>query len=293
MINIHTCGNRFDELIQFATRLNGDGEHHIGFFGEGEADIRASLAECVIPLEQCFKMAYDGDELAGVFGVDLNPSIHRAWLFGPLVDHADWHTIADSLYEQVLPLIPTDIQHYDLYFDERNVRLSEFAERHGFSMLSQTVLMSLARQNYRPSARNTTHIVRFEQGFFDAFETLHNTVFPNTYFTARQIVEKMNESRQLLLAVDGARLLGYIFCKFEDVGYIDFIGTDEWIRGRGIGADLLACGVDWILSTPTAQRINLTVQANNTIARNLYTKFGFVAERVMTGYRKQVIQAGQ
>ena len=113
MIDILACQDRFDELIQFVARLNSDGEHHIGFFGEGEADVRASLAECLIPPSEGFTMAYDGEELVGVFGMDADPEIDRAWLFGPLVDHPDWHEIADQLYAKVLPRIPLNIRDYD------------------------------------------------------------------------------------------------------------------------------------------------------------------------------------
>jgi putative acetyltransferase len=70
---------------------------------------------------------------------------------------------------------------------------------------------------------------------------------------------------------------------------VDFIGTDTSARGHGIGADLLAAGVDWMLSAPRTEKINLTVNADNIAARSLYEKFGFVTERIMRGYRKQVV----
>ncbi len=38
----------------------------------------------------------------------------------------------------------------------------------------------------------------------------------------------------------------------------------------------------------TTQKVNLTVNIDNIVARNLYEKFGFVTERTMRGYRKQV-----
>jgi putative acetyltransferase len=70
---------------------------------------------------------------------------------------------------------------------------------------------------------------------------------------------------------------------------VDFIGADSSARGRGIGADLLASGIDWMLSAPTIGKINLTVNADNVPARHLYEKFGFVTDRVMRGYRKRVV----
>jgi len=137
LIEIIPCKDRFDELVSFVVRLNRDGTHHIGFFGEGEADVRASLAECLIPPAEGFRLAYDGDQLVGVFGVDADPEINRAWLFGPLIDHADWHDIADKLYAEVLPLIPADIRDYDLFCDVQNIHMEGFAVRHGFPLSSE------------------------------------------------------------------------------------------------------------------------------------------------------------
>jgi RimJ/RimL family protein N-acetyltransferase len=44
-----------------------------------------------------------------------------------------------------------------------------------------------------------------------------------------------------------------------------------------------------MLAAPTTEKINLTVNADNVAARTLYEKFGFVTDRVMRGYRKQVV----
>ena len=77
------CGaEHFEELISFIVRLNSEDAHHIGFFGEGEADVRASLAECVVPPAEGFHLAYAGDQLVGVFGVDADPEDNRAWQIG-------------------------------------------------------------------------------------------------------------------------------------------------------------------------------------------------------------------
>jgi len=291
MINITPCKDRIEELVQFAARLNSDGVHHIGFFGEGEADVRASLEECVIPTAEGFLLAYEGDNLVGVFGVDADLEVDRAWLFGPLVEHADWYALADELYTHALTLIPPGIHSYDLFCDEQNIRLAEFAARNGFPLHSENAVMTVTRDAYKPHESRGTQIIPFEEKFFEAFEALHKAVFPSTYFTAHQIVERVNETHQLLLAVDGDGLLSYHFGKIDpaaESGYVDFIGTDESARGHGIGADLLTAGLDWMFSAPSTQKVSLTANANNQIARGLYKKVGFVTERVMHGYRKEL-----
>jgi ribosomal protein S18 acetylase RimI-like enzyme len=292
MISILPCNDHLDELIQFAALLNSDGAHHIGFFGEGEAGVRAALTESLIPPAEGFRLAYEGEQLVGVFGVDADPAISRAWLLGPLVEHEDWHTIADQLYADALPLIPVDIRNYDLFCDIQNTRLEAFAARHCFPLYSENAVLSLVPENYRPAAERKSRVIAYKEKYFKKFETLHKTLFPNAYFTPRQMVEKLDEHHHLFLAMEGNQLLGYHFCKIEpesESGYIDFIGTDSTARGRGIGADLLAAGIDWLLSAPTTRKIHLTVNADNVAARSLYEKFGFATDRIMRGYRKQVV----
>ena len=291
MINILPCKDRFEELVHFVTRLNGDGLHHIGFFGEGEADVRSSLAECLIPPSEGFMLAYEDDQLVGIFGVDADAEVNKAWLYGPLVGHADWHTIADGLYASILPLIPVNIRDRLLFCDIRNIHMEEFAARHGFPLQAENALLVLRREDYKPSVMIKSQVSEYQESFLGQFDELHKRLFPNGSYNADQMATKINETHQVLIAIEDERLLGYIYCKIDPQaasGYIDFIGTDESARGRGIGAGLLAAGVDWMFSAPTTRKINLTVNADNIVARNLYEKFDFVTERTMRGYRKQV-----
>ena len=275
MIHITPCKNRFEELVQFATRLNSDGAHHIGFFGEGEADIRSSLAECMIPPADGFLLAYDDDQFVGVFGVDADPEVDRAWLFGPLVEYTNWDTLADQLYLEILPLIPAGIHDRDLFCDEQNIHMQEFAARHGFMLHSENAVMTLLPDQYVPHTKRNARVIPYTGNFFDQFEKLHAILFPHTYYTARQMTEKIDGVHQLFLAVENDILLGYNFCKMDpdaESGYVDFIGTDASVRGRGIGADLLASGVDWMLSAALTRHISLTVNSDNIPARSLYEK---------------------
>ena len=291
-MKIIPCGTEhFEELVSFVTHLNSDDAHHIGFFGEGEADVRSSLAECLVPPAEGFQLAYDGDQLVGVFGVDADPEIGRAWLFGPLIEHTGWQSVADELYAASLKVIPDGINEQDLFCDVRNLNLAAFAERHGFPVRSENAVVSLKRSDYKkPASKDIKFsIADYSSEFFEQFERCHTLLFPTTYFTSRQIVEKLDATRRLFLGLENGKMKGYHFCKVESEscsGYIDFIGVDESLRGRGLGAILLAAGIDWMLSFPEVDKISLTVNADNAPALKLYSNFGFVTERVMRGYRK-------
>jgi len=289
LLQIIPCGvEQLDEMVRFIVRLNENEAHHIAYFGVGEVDVRSTLAECVIlPLDGFF-IARENDKLIGVFGVDADPEIGRAWLLGPLIEHDSWQSIADDLFARVNSIIPGGIYEQELFFDSRNNNLINFAERHHFYLRSETAICSLLRESYKP-APAYNNIINFTPQFFKSLEQLHDKLFPNTYYTAKQLVEKQDQDHQLLIAKDEDKLLGYLFGKIEkESAYVDFLGTVESARGKGVGAGLLASGLDWMFDRPSTHTVNLTVNSDNTPARNLYQKFGFVCERMTRGYRKQV-----
>ena len=292
-MKIIPCGTEhFEELINFVVRLNSEDAHHIGFFGEGEADVRSSLAECVIPPAEGFYLAYENDQLVGIFGVDADPEVGKAWLFGPLIKHTNWQSIADELYDACSKIIPDGIHEQDLFCDVQYVNIKIFAERHGFPQRSENAILILVQKNYKKPAVSKKHFMlsNYSPDFFEQFEILHNLLFPNTYFTARQIIDKLDDTHRLFLGLENGLLKGYHFCKVEidsRSGYVDFIGTDSSARSQGLGTTLLAAGIDWMLSFAETDKVNLTVNADNTHALKLYENFGFTTERVMRGYRKQ------
>lgn len=290
-LSIIPCGEeRIENLVQFLTRLNEDPLHHIGYFGVGEKEIRASLEESTIPVADNFQLAYENGKLVGIFGVDINPEIGRAWLLGPVVDHPHWQGISGLLFSIIHADIPIEMKEWELFGDVKNVNLQEFAIKHGFTPNLDTALLYLKRD--MPASAQPTKgikITDFDEKLFEQFEILHNDIFPKTYYTAKQIIEKRGDLRRLMTVVEKGQLLGYSFCKIEaELGYIDFIGVARPAQRKGLGVSLLETSVDWMFSNPEVQMVRLTVNTNNNAALSLYEKFGFQIERVMRGYRKMV-----
>jgi len=274
----------FDRVIQFIARLNGDGAHHIGYFGLQPIDIRHTLEELEPPLTESFVLAVDGGELVGLLGAEMDADVNRAWLYGPLIEAADWQPLADDLYTAVRAVIPPSIGAHELFFDARNHHCQQFAERYGFKSRGDWVIYVLPRGGTLPAGSANAWDARF----FDQFAALHNTVFPNTYYTAQQVIDRQNEHVKLLLATQGDDLQGYVFGKVDPEageGYIDFIGVDARWRGQQIGKRLLAALIGWMFGFPSVQHVDLTVSAENAAALGLYDSFGFARERTMRAYR--------
>lgn len=284
------CGEaRFDELVGFVVQHNGDDANHIGYFGGGPADITSELRALTPPPAEGFRLAYDGDRLVGIMGVDADPVIGRAWLYGPLVIHADWQALADQLYAAVQPAIPPGISEHELFCDAANLNCQAFAARHGFFLRNESTTMSVSReQRALPAAEPATE---FEPRHYPQFHDLHARLFPRTYYTAQQIVDRRGDLERLLIVARGDELQGYVFFKVDPdagLGYIDFMGVAEHCRRCGVGTRLLATAVHRMFSRPEVLRISLTVTATNVPALQLYARAGFQRERTLRAYRKQI-----
>jgi ribosomal protein S18 acetylase RimI-like enzyme len=278
-----------DEAISFVTRLNRDKEHNISYIGDHEKEIAADFT-AIQPPEGYGYLAYsDNQQLIGFLGVELDPELGRCWLLGPLVENGTWESVADALYSGVLSAIPETIDDQELFFDADNVNLDRFAARHGFTFYSGAVILALGKSNYkRPSHADDPG---FDDNFTIQFIDLHSGLFPGTYYSAEQLIEKAgDQDKRLLIHVTDGKLTGYIFIQAREAsrdGFIDFIGVDEGFRRQGIGKHLLTSGLNWVFSLPQVEKATLTVKTSNKPALRLYDSMDFKTERITKAYRKR------
>jgi RimJ/RimL family protein N-acetyltransferase len=276
----------FASMVNFIAHLNSDDTHHIGYFGTHPVDIEHTLRELTPPLEAGFMLAFDAETLVGILGLELDAEINRAWLYGPLIDHVDWHPVADQLYHAVQTLIPPTIGQYEIFCEAQNVNCQQFAERHQFKSVGEHLTFFLPHTDLIPVAAAGDWNPRF----FAAFNALHQATFPRTYYTAQQMIDLQSDHARLFIDTVGDDLRGYIFVQVDPdagEGYIDFIGVDERYRRQGIGKRLLAAALHWMFSFPTIEKVELTVNATNTAAARLYDGFGFQRGNRMCAFRTE------
>jgi len=75
----------FAATIAFIAGLNGNAEDHIGFLDMADNDVARSLRELMLPVEEGFRLAMQGEQIVGVLGIEDDPEIGRAWIYGLLV----------------------------------------------------------------------------------------------------------------------------------------------------------------------------------------------------------------
>jgi hypothetical protein len=282
-------------VAHFIARLNRFPAHYICYPGLTESEIAAELAVTLTPEGFGCLALDDSGEIAGFLGVEMDPSLGRAWLFGPFVDQPDWHPLADQLYQVVLDSLPPAIHDLELCGSPENTRLEAFAARHGFTPNPAFSQLSLPRPAAPPPPPDPTPLAT-PAGIvphLPALAALHDTLFPNTYYRADQLLDLSAKShKRLQVELLGGELAGYIFVQVRPASqdaYIDFLGVAEACRRRGIARRLLDDSLAWAFSHPFVAQASLTVQASNLPAVRLYENLGFKTDLILQGYRNKTI----
>jgi ribosomal protein S18 acetylase RimI-like enzyme len=277
------------ETAAFTARLQADKSRQIAYFGNEAAEIAAAIQTFDPPGNAL--LAYEGESLIGLLGVDTDADSRRAWLYGPLIDHTNWQVVADALYDAALRLdmIPSFVRDEEIFVDAANTSVALFAASHRFIPGAPQASLRLARegQSVLPSRPD---VVELTQVHHQTFISLHDTLFPKTYFSGQQIIDRLGLRDKAFVAILDGLVVGYIYAKIDPEatdGYIDFLGVAADFRRRGIAKRLLSTAINWLFSFSEIEAVTLTVDAANSAALALYTSLDFTHLQTLQSYRKR------
>ncbi len=286
---IRCSKQRLDEMLAFVSAHNPAGEHHIGYFGVTPEDIRQSVLMLNLAYTRGFRLALEGNRLVGVCGVDFDPAIGRAWLYGPIVAAEAWTHVADMLYAAVQPAIPAGISEHEMFIDSCNDNGRAFALRHGFTSQGEWAIYFITPG--RLAALPPAEADPWDGRWADSLVALHESLFPRSNYTLAYMLEERERGATLLTLADGDRLAGYFFGRAEaesGEAYVDLVGVRPDYHGRGLGRRLMLAGLAELGRMPGLRQVNLTMAAGNTAAMRLYDSLGFVKEREMAAFRRRL-----
>jgi ribosomal protein S18 acetylase RimI-like enzyme len=278
------------EAVAFVSRLNQELTHKISYFGDTGEEIAADFSAVQPPEGFAFIAVGEDGKPAGFFGVEMDLELGRSWLFGPLVEEHEWEAIAEQLYQAISADLPEEISKQELFFHSQNSRLENFAVKHGFNYHSEGAVLVLdIKQRQR---RDGSGVTGLEAGDSAQFQALHDMLFPNTYFSAKQLEKLAKEDDKcLLVRQEDKSLAGYIFAQLRPAShdvYIDFLGVDPGFRRQGVAQDLVAHVLEWAAKKPFVENASLTVSGDNEAAISLYHSMGFSTQLVSRAYRKEI-----
>jgi ribosomal protein S18 acetylase RimI-like enzyme len=237
------------------------------------------------------RIAEDDGALVGFAAAEIDATLGRAWIYGPLVEYLTWDELAERLLDEVMAAVPATISDFELSGDVANVRLARLADRVGFAAGAVHFLLTLDAVGIEQLPPRGAQILSAEHE--EAFVELHDALFPRTYYPGKQLLERAARGEQIVLCViEGDELVGYSAGRSdEDGGYIDFIGVVPRRRGEGHGRTLVVALSRALHARLPAAGVSLTVSSENGPALALYDQLGFVQASRSVGYRRRAESA--
>mgnify|MGYP001420218886 CR=1 FL=1 len=238
--------------------------------------------------ESCFLAVSEGAALHGAIGAEVDPSLSRAWLRGPVCSGAVAAdpVLRDRLFDALIAALPAALPHirrFDAFPHVDETPLRAAWRRAGFRDELQHHVLSLAQAAYTPPSLPSSATTA---GAADAVAAgaLHEALFPVSYLRSADLMAATathvgGNPRRLFVAASAGVVCGYAYVQqlpAGDEAYVDYLGVAPDARGHGLGRALLDAAVHWALVERALPRVSLTVRQDRSPALGLYFGAGFV-----------------
>jgi GNAT superfamily N-acetyltransferase len=269
----------FRELAEWLVQISQAPEQHClhTWSGQSAEELQQQLSSYWDESELCYVMALRDGRLAGAMGGEYDEALGRAWLHGPHVANGDWGLVAEELFSRLLAELPACILQLNAYLNVENVRGRHFYAQQGFKEREHlnydfwlTPDMRIVSGDRSCTLLGKEHEISFKQ--------LYEALFPTAYYSAERIIQMVGRSHQILVAVEGKEVLGFVVVSVEGnglTGEIQFLGVRAESRRQGYGRRLLLAAIDWLLDHAGVSRVCLNVGQELVHARGLYESAGF------------------
>ncbi|CAN5680777.1 GNAT family N-acetyltransferase [soil metagenome] len=273
-------------VVGFVGRLNVRDEHRIGYLGDKPPEITQELLEYGA-IDNAF-LARQNDDLVGFMAMDVDEELSRSYLFGPLVDHDNWNEIANRLVNECLAILPDNATaQLELFFDLANDNVGALGKELGFETYKDVRTLRFDRSDLDDLEQGTATLV--EPRHFESLVRLHDRTFPNTHLPGERMLKVFGDHKVCFVRSEADEVVGYVYLEVDDTtgsASLEFVGTAEHARGRGIGADLVRTGLHWMFGFESVSEAWLVVDEDNTGAQKIYERLGWVEVHRLTSMRR-------
>ncbi|GAA0375608.1 GNAT family N-acetyltransferase [Bacillus horti] len=281
------------KIAELISRLNAFSEQHIGYCGQQQDEIEQTLRndwgnEGEFSIDQSFVVAFDGEQLVGVLGFDIDVEGGQAEVWGPFA--ADQNLIShEQLWSYWLSNgVAEHVQHYFFFVNTANKTVINFLDHIQAKRRSEEVILVLDKASFSSPEHAATELPpQLEKDFI----RLHDQVFPDTYYSGADILKRLEQKEhRVFIHKEDEQLAGYIYVEADlefGEASIEFFGVPEKYRGRGIGTKLIQTAISWFFTFDQLSEIRLCVGAENAEALHVYEKVGFGVKHKLIAYLKE------
>lgn len=273
--------NDFRKIAQLISSLNHKTEERCLHCGVNEQEVFVEMMDHHSRLELRFVVAYVDEKLIAALGCDCDANFERIWFWGPFIQREfgeSWEDIASQLYNFFFQKTPNIKQLY-AYKHLNNQRARTFFQKKGFKEAPNEIYeySAAAKGTYSPTPLSNLQTIRYKETYFDDLNFLHNTFFPETYYSTKELIELDSKNNRIYLVITpDNQAVAYVVAtkRVTNDGYIHFLGVSEIHRRKGIGKHLLLTALHWLFEEENMPEVKLTVSSANN-ARKLYESVGF------------------
>lgn len=274
----------YSSIASFIANVN-HGVDHIGYCGDDQEEILHTLLHDFsdLPLEQSLIAAYEGSELVGVLGMDIDGETEVAELWGPFIVHEDWDEIATLMYKDILKQLPISLTQVLGFYNRENKNCQLFMEKIGAIRQDEHTILKCSQFQLEE-----TDIIEITPNYYESVRELHDASFPNTYYSGEEILSKLNKYNKVFIATADTDLLGYVYCEANpqfSEAEIHFIAVSPLSRNLGIGRKLVTKALTFLFSFGGIEEITLCVNSSNQAAIRVYEKVGFTKVHELVLYQ--------
>lgn len=279
-----------NKISSFIAKINSQIENHIGYCGTNKEEIANSLVEDItdISFNESFIIGIEDEDIIGVLGFDTDFDSNSVEIWGPFLKEDKWD-IATIMWDKMIEILPKKIGLLSMFINKRNKNCLRLAEDLNFIKESEEIILKFERSHI--DNLNDIPIIELSPDYYKDMQLLHDKVFPNTYYSGNQIIERLDDHRKVFVDIKDNKLAGYIYLEVNPAfgeGSIEFFAVDESQRGKGIGNKLLTMALKWLFTFDSINNIILCVNSANEKALNLYNTVGFEQEYELCYFIKKL-----
>lgn len=275
----------FEELSLFLAEINKQNRSHIGYCGQNPEGICQTLKEDFIGDDGDVKFLLARNnigEIVAAIGLDIDESSAEVW--GPF-NKTTSISLQHKLWRKLINANPI-VQFFDFFINKENTQQQIFMNEIKAEKTGEHLNLEVIKQSFDEISEKKS--IPFTQDDFQAFESLHNQTFPETYYNAKTIIERLSSENILkVLKINSNELQGYAYYEVDiemaDAS-LEYIGIDNKFRNKGLGTTMLKEVLTEMFSYPQIKEIRLTVNNINSQANHVYLKAGFVTKDKLNSY---------
>lgn len=273
-----------ETLAKYIEQLNKQPSHHIGYMGEDLDDIFHSLNELLVDEESSAYIVKNNGKILGFIGVDGDYQRGVGEIWGPFVEKGYEHVGEELL--SYLEGADSNLRELHLFCEEENQYVHSLASSFNFLCHSSQAFLEVEKGKIPYRCK----VSLLQSGYYNDFVSLHNSLFPNTYYDGDEIINRMKTEGNVYAIIEDDMLIGYTYAEYKQDHYhgsLEFIGVHDQFQGKGIGSSLIKMALSHMFQSTDIQVVKLCVNETNQKALSLYEKCGFETVKKLKFYIKK------